>query len=754
MPPPARASTVSTNSFAPQVWISYTADPGEENDLSISRDSDGYVVVDPGARPLRVSGDCRLLPPAPGETVSSSARCPAAGVYQVVISLNDGQEDHLAIADSAYPPEQPPLGAFPIDADGGPGKDVLAGGPGRDQLKGSSGDDEINGGSGQDRLQGDAGVDHINGEGDDDEVSGGDGNDVLDGGAGDDNVRGGDGDDQASGGAGNDRLDFGLAGFVDDYTHGQDILDGGPGDDQVDGGPPGDKEHDVLGGGDGSDTADYGRRTAALDVSLDGQSDDGESGEKDNVQADVENVIGGSNDDTLTGSAAPNRLEGHGGDDTIDGRAGDDALVGGVNDPGGDNLGGGAGNDTMSGGPGDDQLAGGDGDDAASGGGGTDIVEGEDGADSLTGGAGGDTVNGEDGNDTLYGGEVALVGGDGADDLKGGAGEDRLYGGRGNDQLDGGLGPDYISGDAEKDTVSYEDRTSSVIVTLDGQANDGEAGENDNVLPNVESVVGGRRGDDLYGDHDGNTVNGGDGEDLLIGDAGVDQLLGGDAPDVVEARDGVADEVTCGNGEDLAIVDAKDKVDCETKDAPGARRLSVGRHALLRSQGPFALRLPGGRRFFPLAGSVKIPIGATVDPQDGVVRVVTARNRSGARQAALVSAGRFTIRQRGDQRPITELRLAGAFPSCTGSSTGRAVAKRRPPRKLDVDIGRNKRPRRRYEVRGSYSIGGAQGTAWVTEDRCDGTLTTVRSGTVRVLSLQRKTLKIVKAGQSYLARAS
>jgi hypothetical protein len=222
----------------------------------------------------------------------------------------------------------------------------------------------------------------------------------------------------------------------------------------------------------------------------------------------------------------------------------------------------------------------------------------------------------------------------------------------------------------------------------------------------------------------------------------------------VQSRDGIGDdEVTCGDGGDLAIADAKDKViDCETKDVPGVRRLSVGRYALLRSQRDFALRLPGGRRFFPLTGNVKIPIGSNVDPEDGVIGVATARNRSGARQVAQVSAGRFTVRQRGDQRPITELRLAGPAPTCPGSSRGCGVAKRRPPRKLDVDIGKNKRRRGRYEVRGTYSVGGAYGTAWVTEDRCDGTLTTVRSGTVRVLNLQRNRVKIVKAGQSYLAR--
>jgi ferric-dicitrate binding protein FerR (iron transport regulator) len=79
------------------------------------------------------------------------------------------------------------------------------------------------------------------------------------------------------------------------------------------------------------------------------------------------------------------------------------------------------------------------------------------------------------------------------------------------------------------------------------------------------------------------------------------------------------------------------------------------------------------------------------------------------------------------------------------------VAKRRSSRRLDVDIVKKKRPGR-YRVRGRYSVAAAIGTAWVTEDRCDGTLTTVKSGTVRVLNLERDRTVIVKAGQSYLAR--
>jgi Ca2+-binding RTX toxin-like protein len=58
----------------------------------------------------------------------------------------------------------------------------------------------------------------------------------------------------------------------------------------------------------------------------------------------VENVIGGSGNDTITGSAVANRLDGQGGNDTITAGAGNDVVIGG------------AGNDTMDGGSGNDAF--------------------------------------------------------------------------------------------------------------------------------------------------------------------------------------------------------------------------------------------------------------------------------------------------------------------------------------------------------------------------------------------------------------
>ncbi|MDQ5833109.1 MAG: calcium-binding protein [Actinomycetota bacterium] len=86
---------------------------------------------------------------------------------------------------------------------------------------------------------------------------------------------------------------------------------------------------DVLRGGAGSDMADYGARAAPLQIDLDGVADDGEPGEGDNVNGDVEDVTGGAGDDRIVGNAARNHLRGESGDDQLDGGATRDVLDGG-----------------------------------------------------------------------------------------------------------------------------------------------------------------------------------------------------------------------------------------------------------------------------------------------------------------------------------------------------------------------------------------------------------------------------------------
>ncbi|MEV6521702.1 calcium-binding protein [Longispora sp. NPDC051575] len=111
-------------------------------------------------------------------------------------------------------------------------------------------------------------------------------------------LRGGSGDDQLRGGSG------------------ADVLDGGPG-------------ADTLVGGTGVDTVTYAGRTAPVVADPDGtRFDDGEAKERDTIELDVENLVGGSAADHLSGNDAANRLLGSAGGDYLYGLGGTDRLEG------------------------------------------------------------------------------------------------------------------------------------------------------------------------------------------------------------------------------------------------------------------------------------------------------------------------------------------------------------------------------------------------------------------------------------------
>ncbi|HEY0317815.1 MAG TPA: S8 family serine peptidase [Solirubrobacterales bacterium] len=67
-------------------------------------------------------------------------------------------------------------------------------------------------------------------------------------------------------------------------------------------------------------------------------------------------------------------------------------------------------------------------------------------------------------------------------------------------------------------------------------------------------------GDRLLGRGGSDRLDGGGGADCLNGGRGRDTLLGGPGDDVLRARDGFADVVDCGAGNDRAIVDGLDRV--------------------------------------------------------------------------------------------------------------------------------------------------------------------------------------------------
>lgn len=247
--------------------------------------------------------------------------------------------------------------------DGGAGNDTIVGSLAADTLLGSGGDDTINAGGGNDTIQytGTAnGFDAVDGGAGTDTISalanstviglsalanvetisagtftgvyiaGSSANDILnfsavtltnigrvEGGAGNDTLTGNTAANTLWGGLGNDIIDGGA---------GNDSLLGDDGDDTIVGGAG----TDVINGGVGTDTVSYASYTANVTVNLATTTAQTVATSDSDTITNVENVIGGSGTDTLTGSTANNVIDGGSGNDRLTGGAGNDTIIGGV----------------------------------------------------------------------------------------------------------------------------------------------------------------------------------------------------------------------------------------------------------------------------------------------------------------------------------------------------------------------------------------------------------------------------------------
>jgi Ca2+-binding RTX toxin-like protein len=398
------------------------------------------------------------------------------------------------------------------------GADTLNGLAGNDRLEGGAGADTLNGGAGNDLMIGGTGNDNyvVDSPGDvvvenpgegSDTVSttlnsytlganvenltftgagnfsgtGNSLNNTITGSGGDDTLDGGVGDDILNGNAGNDILNGGI---------GNDTLNGNAGNDTLSGGAG----NDTLNGGTGVDTATYASETDAMFVSLAaGTARRGSAAAAvEDTLAAIENVTGGSGDDTLTGSTGANQLDGGAGNDTLVGLGGADFLNGGL------------GNDTFTYGIGD-------------------------GADTVDGGTGTDTLN--------------ITGTAAADTLS------VIFDGVSLTQVEGGsvTGVETVTADLQgaSDVLSYAGSTADVTVNLATPTASGFTS-----IANIENVTGGLGNDLLTGDATANTLRGGAGNDTLDGGGGTDTLVGGAGDDIYITDGGDTLTEAAGGGTD------------------------------------------------------------------------------------------------------------------------------------------------------------------------------------------------------------
>ena len=185
-------------------------------------------------------------------------------------------------------------------------------------------------------------------------------------------------------------------------------------------------------------------------------------------------------------------------------------------------------------------------------------ASGDTGNDIWEGSSQDDYYDGQEGNDYIEGrpGDDTLLGGDGNDTIDGGNGSDSIFGGAGDDTLIGGQGNDYIDGGDGLDTLAF-DSSSGVYVSLMSDTEAGSVGED--IVLNIENIIGTTGGDTLYGCDGANVISGGDGNDTIYGNDGDDILYGNVGNDLIYGNSGNdtmigglgSDTIYDGNGDDV-----------------------------------------------------------------------------------------------------------------------------------------------------------------------------------------------------------
>lgn len=288
--------------------------------------------------------------------------------------------------------------------------------------------------------------------------------------------------------------------------------------------------NDYLDGRDGWDIADYLHARSSISINLATGAGDKTVGGVDHLVS-IEEIRGGSFNDTILGSTADERLRGNGGNNYLMGGAGNDivdyaAATRGVSV----NLDSGR---ASNGQGGQDTLAEFEG------------ISGSDYADTLIGGAASDLITGGNGNDWIdfVGGNdsVTYVAGSGDDTLIGGAGADTLYLSAGNwASGNDGIWTIYSQSGARLYVQGFESVTGASLISSDENLS-GDGGNNSlsggtgndtlSGLGGADTLDGGADNDSLLGGEDNDSLIGGTGNDILDGGAGTNTLVGGAGDD-------------------------------------------------------------------------------------------------------------------------------------------------------------------------------------------------------------------------------
>ncbi len=166
--------------------------------------------------------------------------------------------------------------------------------------------------------------------------------------------------------------------------------------------------------------------------------------------------------------------------------------------------------------------------------------------------------------------------------------------------------------------------------------------------------------------------------------------------------------------------------------------------------GRVLIRVPGGQGgFTALTKTRVVPVGTVVDTDAGRVALTSATPAPTHFQNGQFFRGTFQVEQTRAGGALVSLVLRdNVGRSVCGAPAAHSAALSQ--RILGLLRGSAKG---RFRTTGRFSAATVRGTDWGVRDRCDGTLTVVRTGVVVVRDFRLHKNVIVRAGQTYLAKA-
>lgn len=173
--------------------------------------------------------------------------------------------------------------------------------------------------------------------------------------------------------------------------------------------------------------------------------------------------------------------------------------------------------------------------------------------------------------------------------------------------------------------------------------------------------------------------------------------------------------------------------------------------------GTVLVKLPGTTTFVPLSSLRQIPFGSVIDATNGTVSVTTAVP-GGKTQTGQFFSGEFILRQGPNGLVVAEL-TGGNFSVCPTKRERSHIARAASVRAQAAASGKHvvrklwANAHGKFSTKGNYAAGAVQGTEWLTEDLCEGTLIRVTRDKVAVTNLVNHRHVEVKKGHKYLAKA-